>query len=125
MLSCLRLRPCCWPLSLLLLLLLLSGAVLTKTSNLTPFAPFGFNGIFKGASMVFFAYLVRGAPSTPTQHSTCGAPGNLSVSFVTLVQAQHPQAILNPAATPEPCLSCPSCLPCLPPPPLLDPHAGL
>lgn len=33
------------------------GAVLTKTSNLTPFAPFGFNGIFRGASMVFFAYL--------------------------------------------------------------------
>jgi amino acid transporter len=34
-----------------------AGAVLTKTSNLTPFAPFGFNGIFRGASMVFFAYL--------------------------------------------------------------------
>jgi hypothetical protein len=34
--------------------------VLTKTSNLTPFAPHGFNGIFRGASMVFFAYLVGG-----------------------------------------------------------------
>lgn len=35
-----------------------TGAVLTNTSNFQPFAPNGFKGIFKGASVVFFAYLV-------------------------------------------------------------------
>ena len=35
-----------------------AGGVLTNTDNFKPFAPFGFNGIFKGASVVFFAYLV-------------------------------------------------------------------
>jgi hypothetical protein len=55
-------RPCaenmCGDASLCVCLIPVPGAVLTKTSNFTPFAPNGFNGIFKGASMVFFAYLV-------------------------------------------------------------------
>lgn len=40
-----------------IIMCIIVGAVLTRTSNFTPFAPNGFNGIFRGASMVFFAYL--------------------------------------------------------------------
>lgn len=40
------------------LLLPASGAVYSNKDNWTNFAPMGFNGIFRGASVVFFAYLV-------------------------------------------------------------------
>jgi hypothetical protein len=36
-----------------------TGAVYSNKDNWTNFAPMGFNGIFRGASVVFFAYLVR------------------------------------------------------------------
>jgi hypothetical protein len=36
-----------------------AGAVYSNKENWKDFAPMGFNGIFRGASVVFFAYLVR------------------------------------------------------------------
>jgi hypothetical protein len=36
-----------------------AGAVYSNKENWKAFAPMGFNGIFRGASVVFFAYLVR------------------------------------------------------------------
>jgi len=41
----------------IIVLFLLVGAFYVKPSNWTPFAPFGVHGIFKGAAVVFFAYL--------------------------------------------------------------------
>eukprot|EP00878_Enallax_costatus_P009963 GHUV01010401.1.p1 GENE.GHUV01010401.1~~GHUV01010401.1.p1 ORF type:complete len:422 (+),score=60.12 GHUV01010401.1:2000-3265(+) len=36
---------------------IITGAVYSQPSNWTPFAPGGFDGMFRGASVVFFAYL--------------------------------------------------------------------
>lgn len=44
----------------------LPGAVYSNKSNWADFAPMGFNGIFRGASVVFFAYLVRPLPAKIT-----------------------------------------------------------
>lgn len=55
--SVLNVSPQCESHEIMWIVLCHAGAVLTNTANLTPFAPFGFNGIFRGASMVFFAYL--------------------------------------------------------------------
>lgn len=41
----------------IIVLFLLVGSFYVKPSNWTPFAPFGGTGIFKGAAVVFFAYL--------------------------------------------------------------------
>lgn len=41
----------------IIVIFLLVGSFYVKPSNWTPFAPFGINGIFKGAAVVFFAYL--------------------------------------------------------------------
>lgn len=41
----------------IIVLFLLVGSFYVKTSNWTPFAPFGGTGILKGAAVVFFAYL--------------------------------------------------------------------
>jgi hypothetical protein len=48
------------------LLLPPSGAVYSKKENWADFAPMGFNGIFRGASVVFFAYLVSRLQATPS-----------------------------------------------------------
>ncbi|MFC6294436.1 amino acid permease [Lactiplantibacillus daoliensis] len=41
----------------IIVIFLLVGSFYVKPSNWTPFAPFGVSGIFKGAAVVFFAYL--------------------------------------------------------------------
>jgi len=41
----------------IIIMFLLVGSFYVKPSNWTPFAPFGVHGIFKGAAVVFFAYL--------------------------------------------------------------------
>lgn len=41
----------------IIIIFLLVGAFYVKPSNWSPFAPFGVSGIFKGAAVVFFAYL--------------------------------------------------------------------
>ena len=41
----------------IIVIFLLVGSFYVKPANWTPFAPFGINGIFKGAAVVFFAYL--------------------------------------------------------------------
>ncbi|MFC6202744.1 amino acid permease [Lactiplantibacillus nangangensis] len=41
----------------IIVIFLLVGSFYVKPANWTPFAPFGVSGIFKGAAVVFFAYL--------------------------------------------------------------------
>ncbi|MFC6181144.1 amino acid permease [Lactiplantibacillus daowaiensis] len=41
----------------IIIVFLLVGSFYVKPANWTPFAPFGVHGIFKGAAVVFFAYL--------------------------------------------------------------------
>lgn len=41
----------------IMLLLIISGATVSSTSNWTPFLPFGASGIFVGASIVFFSFI--------------------------------------------------------------------
>jgi hypothetical protein len=47
-----------------------AGAVYSNKENWKDFAPMGFDGIFRGASVVFFAYLVRPMPGCKC-NSTC------------------------------------------------------
>ncbi|WIA13510.1 hypothetical protein OEZ85_007083 [Tetradesmus obliquus] len=51
-------QNCCTSLCLIAIIMsIITGAVYSNKSNWADFAPMGFNGIFRGASVVFFAYL--------------------------------------------------------------------
>lgn len=51
-------QNCCTGLCLITIIMsIIVGAIYSKPSNWTPFAPMGFDGMFRGASVVFFAYL--------------------------------------------------------------------
>ncbi len=77
---------------LIILLFIFVGAFYIKSANWHPFLPFGTNGVFKGAAMVFFAYLGFDAVSSsaaevknPKKNMPIGIIGTLIVATILYV----------------------------------------
>ncbi len=75
-----------------IVLFLVTGAFYVKPENWTPFAPNGFNGIFMGAFIIFFAYIGFDAIATaaeetknPQKNLPIGIIGSLGVCTVIYV----------------------------------------
>jgi APA family basic amino acid/polyamine antiporter len=57
----------------ILVIFIIVGAFYAEKSNWMPFAPFGWNGVFTGAALIFFAYIGFDAVSTTAEE--CKNPG--------------------------------------------------
>ncbi|GBF23067.1 basic amino acid/polyamine antiporter, APA family, partial [Candidatus Gastranaerophilus sp. (ex Termes propinquus)] len=64
-----------------IVLFIIAGAFYIKPENLTPFAPNGFEGIFMGAFMIFFAYIGFDAVATAAEE-TKNPQKNLPIGII-------------------------------------------